>query len=82
MHLTLDTLFLTCKPKIYTEEKKAFSTYSAGISEWWHVEECKYNHIYHPAKPQVQVDRDINIHPVTLNPIEQKVGNRLEHIGT
>ena len=33
-------------------------------------------------KTHVQMDQDLNIKAATLNLIEEKVGNILEHIGT
>jgi hypothetical protein len=63
------------------EKKKAFSTVDAGLTGCLHVEECKYIHIYHPAKTARWL-KDLTIKLDTLNLIENKMRNSLEHIGT
>jgi hypothetical protein len=48
-----------------------------------HVEECKSIHIYHLAQnSSPNGSKNLNIKLDTLNLIEEKVGNSLEHIGT
>ena len=52
---------------------KASSTNGDGISRWWYVEEC--------ADLKSKWIRELNINPVTLKLVEEKVESGLEHIG-
>ena len=53
----MDTCFLTKKPEIHTDKKKASSTNGASQTGWLHLEEYKKIHPYHPAKSQLQIDQ-------------------------
>jgi hypothetical protein len=56
------------------KKKTVSSTNGSGETECQHVLFC--------TKPKFKWINDLNIKPDTLNPIEKKVGNRLEHTGT
>ena len=56
------------------EERKEASTNGVGVTGCQSVERC--------PKLKSKWIKDLNIKPDTLNLIEEKVGNSLEHIGT
>jgi hypothetical protein len=64
------------------ERKKASSTNGAGLMRCFHVEECKYIHIYHRVQTQVQVGQVPQQKTRHTKSNRTKNGNCLEHIGT
>ena len=58
------------------------STNGAGLTGCWHLEERKLIHNYHSTKRKSKWIKDLNIKPVMLNPVEEKMGSSLEHIDT
>ena len=63
--------------------KRGSSTNGAGISGCLHVEECKQIQYLSPStKLKSKGIKDLNIKLDSLIPIEEKVGNCLEHIGS
>jgi hypothetical protein len=69
---------LTKKPKPYSGKREAFSTIGAGLTGSLQI----HPYLSHCTKLKSKWIKDLHIKPDTLNLIEEKVGNSLEHIGT
>ena len=77
----MDPQFLAKKPKFYNEKQKASLTNSTGLTGCFHIEIHKqipiYNYTQNSSPSGSKTSK-----PDTLNLIEEKVGNSLEHIDT
>jgi hypothetical protein len=74
---------LTKKPKSSSGKRTSFSTDGAGLTGGLHVEECELTYsLPSCTKLKSKWIKELYIRPETLNLLEEKVGNRLKHIGT
>ena len=73
--------FVRKKPKFYNGKSKATLTNGARLTGCWHVEECNNPYLSFCTKLNSKWIKYINIKSDTLNMIEEKVGNSLEHTG-